>query len=201
VLGLDLAEPLLALARERAVSAGLEHVSFRACDATSTGLQSGSFDAVLCVFGVFFAADMPAFVAEMWRLVRPGGTLAITTWGPDWCEPASGVFWGSVRELEPALFRAFNPWDEITTTPALADLLARGGVSGATVEATEGECHELRRPNDFWDIALGSGYRATIDALSPRQRERLRKRLVDELCARHVTELRNDVVFGTAMRR
>jgi hypothetical protein len=35
----------------------------------------------VCVFGVFFAADMPAFAAEMWRHVRPGGTLAITTTG------------------------------------------------------------------------------------------------------------------------
>jgi ubiquinone/menaquinone biosynthesis C-methylase UbiE len=201
VLGLDLAEPLLALARERARTVGLRNVSFRACDATSTGLKSGFFDAVVCVFGVFFAADMPAFVAEMWRLVRPGGTLAITTWGPHWCEPASSVFWGSVRELEPVLSGVFNPWEEITTAPALADLFARGGVGGATVEATEGERHELQRPNDFWDIALGSGYRATVDALSDRRRERLRKRVVDELCARNVTELRNDVVFGTAVRR
>ena len=173
---------------------------FRACDATSTRLRSGSFDAVVCVFGVFFAADMPAFVAEMWRLVRPGGTLAITTWGPEWCEPASSVFWDSVRELEPTLFRAFNPWDEITTAPKLADLFARGGVSGATVEATEGESHELDRPEAFWDIAPGSGYRATVDAFSDRERERLRARVVDELRARHITRLRNDVVFGTAVR-
>jgi len=201
VLGLDLAEPLLELARERALTKGVGNVSFRACDATSTGLESGSFDAVVCVFGVFFAADMGAFVGEMWRLVRPGGTLAITTWGPDWCEPASGVFWGSVRELEPALFRSFNPWEKITTAASLADLLARGWVSGVTVDATEGECHELQRPSDFWDVALGSGYRATIDALSDRKRERLRKRVVDELRARHVRKLRNDVVFGTAVRR
>jgi ubiquinone/menaquinone biosynthesis C-methylase UbiE len=79
VLGLDLAEPLLALARQRAANLGLTNVSFRECDATASGLESGSFDAVVCVFGVFFAANMPGFVAEMWRLVRPGGTLAITT--------------------------------------------------------------------------------------------------------------------------
>src|SRR5215475_8482083 len=147
VLGLDLAEPLLALARQRAVTLGLGNVSFRACDATATGLESCSFDAVVCVFGVFFAADMPAFVAEMWRLVRPGGLLAVTTWGPDWCEPASSVFWESVRELEPTLFRAFNPWDEITTAPALAELLARGGITGAKVEATADQHHELERPD------------------------------------------------------
>jgi ubiquinone/menaquinone biosynthesis C-methylase UbiE len=201
VLGLDLAEPLLAMARKRAATLGLRNVSFRECDATAAGLESASFDAVVCVFGVFFAADMPAFVAEMWRLVRPGGTLAITTWGPDWCEPASSVFWSSVRELEPTLFRAFNPWDEITTTPVLADVLARGGVSGATVEATGGEHHELERADDFWDIVLGSGYRATVDALGEEQRERLRQRVIGDLRSRGVTRLRNDVVFASAVRR
>lgn len=200
VLGLDLAEPLLAMASQRAAELGLENVSFRACDATASGLESGSFDAVVCVFGVFFAADMPAFVGEMWRLVRPGGTLAITTWGPDWCEPGSSVFWESVRALEPKLFRAFNPWDEITSAATLADLLERGGIRGATVEATAGEHHDLERAEDFWDIVLGSGYRGTVDTFGGEQRERLRKRVVGELRSRGVTKLRNDVVFASAVR-
>jgi ubiquinone/menaquinone biosynthesis C-methylase UbiE len=200
VLGLDLAQPLLALAQQRAATLGLTNVSFEERDATASGLQSSFFDAVVCVFGVFFAADMPAFVAEMWRLVRPGGTLAITTWGPDWCEPASSVFWDSVRELNATLFRAFNPWDEITTAPALADLFTHGGVGDAAVEATTGEYHELQRAEDFWDIVLGSGYRATVEALGDEQRQWLRERVVSELRARGVTRLRNDVVFGTAMK-
>lgn len=200
VLGLDLAQPLLALARQRAAELGLTNVSFRECDATTSGLESDSFNAVVCVFGVFFAADMPAFVAEIWRLLRPGGTLAITTWGPDWCEPASSLFWASVRELEPTLFRAFNPWDEITTAPALADLLTRGGIADAAVEATTEARHELERPDDFWEIVLGSGYRATVDALGNEQRQRLHERVVAELCSRAVTSLRNDVVFASAVK-
>ena len=46
------------------------------------------------LFGVFFAADMAGFTAEMWRLVRPGGVLAITTWGPDLFEPGQQPFLG-----------------------------------------------------------------------------------------------------------
>src|SRR5215472_14983438 len=80
VLGIDVAEPLLELARSRAAREGAGNLEFRHGDATRTGLPDGSFDAVACVFGVFFAPDMPAFAAEMWRLVRPGGALAITTW-------------------------------------------------------------------------------------------------------------------------
>ncbi len=67
VLGVDVAEPLLQIARHRAAAEGLHHVEFRCADATSTGLPEASFDAVVCVFGVFFAADMLAFVREMTR--------------------------------------------------------------------------------------------------------------------------------------
>src|SRR5215467_12632905 len=125
VLGVDVAEPLLELARARAARAGLGNVEFRHGDATRTGLADGSFDAVACVFGVFFAADMAAFAAEMWRLVRPGGVLAITTWGPGLFEPANTCFWESVGEAEPSLVKAFNPWNEITTAAALAGLFPR----------------------------------------------------------------------------
>jgi hypothetical protein len=148
---------------------------------------------------VFFAQDMPGFVAEMWRMVRPGGTLAITTWGPGWCEPASTVFWDSVRDAKPSLYRAFNPWDEITTPDALSRLFARGGVETATAQPAAGE-HNLDRPEDFWDIVLGSGYRGTIDALRPEQSKAVRDQVLGILSSRAIRTLRTDVVFGTATK-
>jgi ubiquinone/menaquinone biosynthesis C-methylase UbiE len=200
VLAMDLAEPLLDLARQRAGDAGLRNLTLRRGDATNTGLADGAYDAVVCVFGVFFAADMAAFVAEMWRLVRPSGTLAITTWGPDWCEPAASVFWESVRRLEPSLYRSFNPWDTITTGTALSELLARGGVRGPRVEATSGAHCVLDRPEDFWDIVLGSGFRGTVDLLDDAPWELLREQVVGEVRSRRITQLRNDVVFSTAVK-
>jgi len=197
VLGIDVAEPLLELARARAAREGLDNTEFRHGDATCTGLPDGGFDAVVCVFGVFFAPDMPAFAAEMWRLVRPGGLLAVTTWGPGLFEPANTHFWGSVGEVEPSLVKAFNPWDEITTPAALADLFPRAAVPA--VVAASGQ-HQLDRPDSFWDIVLGSGYRATIDALSQDQRDQVRQRLLAELRSRSITTVRTDVIFATAKR-
>jgi len=199
VTGVDVAAPMLDLARARAAASGLANIEFRQADGITTGLAAASFDAVLCVFGVFFAPDMAAFVAEMWRLVRPGGMLAITTWGPGLFEPANGVFWEAVREIEPSLFKAFNPWDEITTPDALATLFARAGIGEAQIEAAAGR-HELADPSRFWDVVLGSGYRATVDALRPDQQDALRGRLLRELHARGITTLRTDVVFGTATK-
>jgi len=199
VLGVDVAGPLLELARARAAREGLANVEFRQGDATCTGLPNGSFDAVVCVFGVFFAPDMTAFMAEMWRLVAPGGVLAVTTWGPGLFEPASSQFWECVREVEPSLYKAFNPWDEITTPQALAGLFSRAGVPHPAVVAAPAQ-HPLDSPDRFWDVVLGSGYRATVDALSPEQRDRMQGRLLSGLRSQRVTALRTDVVFGTAER-
>jgi SAM-dependent methyltransferase len=199
VLGVDVAEPLLELARARAAGEGLANVEFRRGDATCTGLPGGCFDAVICVFGVFFAADMEAFVAEMWRLVRPGGMLAVTTWGPGLFEPANSLFWECVGAIEPSLFKAFNPWDQITSPDALEGLLARPGAAPARVQAASGR-HSLAHPDNFWQIVLGSGYRATVDALSPEQYNQVRARLLGQLRSKAVTTLRTDVVFGTAQK-
>ena len=199
VLGIDIAAPMLELARARAAEEGLANIEFRPGDATRTGLPDGGFDAVVCVFGVFFAPDMAAFVREMWRLTGPRGVLAVTTWGPGLWEPASSVFWRCVGEVEPALYKAFNPWDEITTPALLAGLFSRAGVPDPAVEAVAGE-HRLEHPDRFWDIVLGSGYRATVDALSPEQRDRVRESVLAELRSREITSLRTDVVFGTAAR-
>ena len=199
VLALDVALPLLELARVRAADEGLANVEFRQGDATRTGLPGGSFDAVICVFGVFFAADMEAFVAEMWRLVRRGGMLAVTAWGPGLFEPANSLFWECVGAVEPALFKAFNPWDQITSPAALEGLFVRAGAAPARVQAVSGS-HSLAHPDGFWDIVLGSGYRATVDALSPEQLNRVRARLLGLLRSSAVTTLRTDVVFGTAQK-
>jgi ubiquinone/menaquinone biosynthesis C-methylase UbiE len=199
VLGIDVAAPLLKMARARAVREGLANIEFRHGDALETGLPDGSFDAVVCVFGVFFAPDMTAFVKEMWRLVKPGGVLAVTTWGAGLFEPANSIFWAAVGAVEPSLFKAFNPWDVITTPESLAGLFSRAEVPNLAVAAVPGQ-HYLEHPDRFWEIVLGSGYRATVDALAPGQYDRLRSMVLSELRSAGVTAVRTDVVFGTADR-
>jgi len=199
VTGVDITAPLLDQARARMESAGLPNVELIRADATATGLDDASFDAVLCVFGVFFVDDMPGFVREMWRMVRPGGRLAVTTWGPGVWDPASSVFWEAVRQVRPDLHRSFNPWDEITTPDALVDLLAAGGVVQPTAEAITGS-QVLESSADFWDVVLGSGYRGTVDALDEDGRGALKAAVIDGVRRDGISEIRTDVVIGVATK-
>jgi len=84
VLGIDAAAPMVELARAEAARQGLTNIEFRRGDATSTGLTDSSFDAVVCVFGVFFASDMAAFMREMLTVEKnqPCGEELIPTWFP-----------------------------------------------------------------------------------------------------------------------
>lgn len=199
VLGVDLAENLLELARGKADHLGLENVEFRSGDMLDLGLADAGWDAVVCVFGIFFVPDMSAAVRELWRHVRPGGQLAITTWGPRVFEPANSVLWDAIRQVRPDLYKGFSPWDRISDERALQAVLAEGGVLAPEIVAESG-IHELTSPDDWWSIVMGSGYRGTIEKLSPEHREHVRRVNLETLRRTGLRELEVNVVYSVARK-
>ena len=196
VLGVDLAEKLLALARAKAQQRGLTNIEFRTGDMLDLGLSEAGFDAVVCVFGIFFVPDIPAAVRELWRFVAPGGALAITTWGPRFVEPMGTAFWNAVRDEQPDLYRGFNPWDRITEPQALSALFADAGLPAPSVIPESGS-QPLRSPEDWWIIALGMGFRATVDALDPEARQRVRQANLAFIRDANVQAVETNVIYAT----
>ena len=82
VTGSDLTPELLAQARENAVIAGVA-VEWREADAEKLPFADGAFDVVLSQFGHMFAPRPEVAVAEMLRVLKPGGTIAFSTWPPE----------------------------------------------------------------------------------------------------------------------
>jgi SAM-dependent methyltransferase len=80
VLGVDVSEPLLALARQRRDAARADQAQFVAGDAQVHAFEPG-FDAVYSRFGVMFFADPSAAFANLARALRSGGRLAFVCWG------------------------------------------------------------------------------------------------------------------------
>ena len=82
VVGVDYVPALLDCGRRRADAEGLA-VEFVEGDAESLPFADGSFDAVTSVFGSMFAPDHAQAAAELLRVTRPGGTIALASWTPD----------------------------------------------------------------------------------------------------------------------
>lgn len=80
--GLDAAPALLDLARRRAEAADAA-VDWVASDMTETPFEDASFDVVASAFGCMFAPDPEAMAAELVRLCRPGGRIAVLAWTPE----------------------------------------------------------------------------------------------------------------------
>jgi ubiquinone/menaquinone biosynthesis C-methylase UbiE len=82
VTGVDIAPELIEAARVKAL-AELLPVDYEVGDAEDLPFDDGTFDAVISTFGVMFAGRPEAAAAEMARVVRRGGRIALTTWTPD----------------------------------------------------------------------------------------------------------------------
>src|ERR1041385_5747967 len=199
VVGVDLAENLLALARSKAEERGLNNVEFRSGDMTQLPFDEGSFDVVVCVFGIFFVPDMEAALRELRRVVRNGGKVAITSWGPRFFEPANTEFWNSVRNVRPDLYKGFNPWDRICDVDSVRSLLMAAGLDQVEVDAESGS-QAVNSPEDWWAMVMGSGYRGTVEQLSAADRERVRRQTLDFIHRTSLRSIESNVVYATVIK-
>jgi SAM-dependent methyltransferase len=97
VVGVDIASELLAVATEHAKKEGLE-VEYRIGDAEKLPFADQSFDGVISTFGVMFASRPQSAAAELVRVCKRSGRIALATWLPD----------GSVFKMFQVM-RAFMP--------------------------------------------------------------------------------------------
>lgn len=116
VTGLDITAELIAIAAGRA---GSRAVSWHTGDASDTGLSASSFDVAVSNMGIIFV-EPARQVAEVTRLLKPGGVLAFSAWN----RSASNPFFDPVvTVLGPPPASGFSP-DQWGDAEVLTDRLA-----------------------------------------------------------------------------
>ena len=126
IVAVDASPDMLELARHRC--GGYDNVTFREGNATALPVDDGVFDAALCVQVMEYVPDSPAALAEIDRVLRPGGRALI--WDVCW-----GTVWWHSADPE-RMRRVLSAWDEHLVHPSLprrlgADLRAAGFVDVA----------------------------------------------------------------------
>jgi len=82
VVATDLVDVMLNGARKRAVALGIANIRFEIADMESLPFPDRSFDRVTCRFGIMFVPDALKALAEVRRVLVPGGRAAFMVWGP-----------------------------------------------------------------------------------------------------------------------
>ena len=170
--GIDPSEAQLTFARARAAARG---AAFLQGDAMALPFEGGRFDAAVMALVIFFVPDPPKAVAEMTRVVRPGGLVSTYAWD---------VFGGGTPfELVRAEMRAMGvtpqlpPSVDASRIAALRDLW-----TGAGLEAVETREIVVQRIfsdfEDFWSTSMITGaLRAAIATMAAGDAEQLKARV------------------------
>jgi SAM-dependent methyltransferase len=142
-VGLDISEPLVALARTRAQADGLESAEFVAADAQTYAFEPACFDAVISRFGVMFFEDPGAAFANIRKAVKPGSRLVFVAWR----SPAeNGFMTAAARAAAPFLPPAPPPDPNAPGQFAFADgakvwrIIEASGWSSIDVEKADIPC-------------------------------------------------------------
>jgi ubiquinone/menaquinone biosynthesis C-methylase UbiE len=143
VTAIDLSEEMLSVARRKAAGMGITNITFKAGDVSALGFGPECFDAVLSRFCLMFLPDLAGTLAEIARVLKPGGYLAAAVW--------------SAQEKNPFITIPVKVLSRFTEVPtpapgspgifALArsgDLMARGAKAGL-VEVAEDEFESVGR--------------------------------------------------------
>ena len=158
VLATDLSPAMLERLRHRARDEELS-VETRAMDGHELELEDASFDVAGSQFGVMLFPDMPRGIAEMARVVSPGGRVLVSAYGDPHAIEFLGFFVAAIQAAVPCF--EGPPMDPLPLPFQLHDPerlhreLAGAGLHGVEVE-TIGEPTEFRSGDHLWDWIVHS---------------------------------------------
>jgi len=121
IRAIDFSEGMLAIARDKAASAGIDNVTFERADIGTFAAPDASYDVILGLSILHLLADKEAVIAKVFRLLRPGGLFISST-------TCLGDTLGMFKLVAP-LGKALGllPQLDVMTTNELVDSLVRAG--------------------------------------------------------------------------
>ncbi|WJW74783.1 methyltransferase domain-containing protein [Thiohalobacter sp. IOR34] len=182
VMAIDVSEKMLDQAYRSARRMGLGNIDLHPMDAARLDFRRDYFDVAISAFSLFFLADMAAALREWKRVLRPGGTLALSSFAPGAFQPMADRF----RDTAAALGVAFPegeaafPWFRLAEPAQCRALLEAAGFEAVEVEQIQMGYH-IERPMDWWEVIWNTGFRASVEQLDPGGQAELQQRHLAEV--------------------
>lgn len=153
VVGTDLSEEMVTVAKEKAQKLGLPSFKAEVADAGALSFEAESFEAVLCRMGIMFFPDPAGALREFFRVLKHGGRLALCSWA----EPQKNPWATTISDIvnaelaiaappaeAPGLFRHSKP-------NVLKSMLEEAGFKDVRQTEVTGE-RDYESPLQYWQM-------------------------------------------------
>jgi SAM-dependent methyltransferase len=184
VVATDISPEMLAYGRERAAEQGVENIEFINADASALDFPAESFDAAVSRWGIIFEPDGEGAAARVRAFLKPGGRMAISSWGTPEQVPMIARPMKTVMELldvPPPPPGTPGPLSR-PTPDDIGGLLEGGGFSDVQVEDTE-VTFDWASPEEFsvYIKDIIAPVRKMVDAQPPERQEEAWKAIADDI--------------------
>ena len=168
VVGIDLAEAMVQGTAAEINQRGVTNAEARQMDAEHLVFPNAAFDCVLCGFGLMFFPDLQGALTEFRRVLRPGGLVAVTTWGEE-TEPIK-CFRELVRAYQSDVRLGLHP---LRTPEALKAALQQAGFTNIQVTGEEVDFVNADE-EEWWVMMRSEGPGASLERMPSDTLERFK---------------------------
>lgn len=166
VTGIDLSKEMVAETGREIKRRTLKNASVQVMDAEHLEFPGESFDVVFCSFAIFFFPQLERALSEMIRVLRPGGRVAVSTWGPldqsaKWYTDLLEAYLPE-KKLQPGPQSKRGP--VFNTPEGLKDILDSAGFTHIEI-LSEAKEFSYADENEFWAVHWSHGGRRNLEAI------------------------------------
>lgn len=163
VIGIDLAEGMVEETRQEIQRRGLANLVVHRMDAEALQFPANHFDVVMCGFAVFFFPNQDQALAEIARVLKPGGTFATTTF----CEPDPR--WDEIEAVSETYYKLLQPPSQVTikrlkTREEITEVLTAAGFEQIAIYEETQEFY-YRDADEWWATLWTHGYRSFLEMM------------------------------------
>lgn len=153
VHGIDFSEAMLAVFKKKIVQAGHGNIELHCGDAQALPYPDGMFDAAFSLFGLMFFPDRNRGFAEIHRTLKPGGSIAVTSWAPVDQSPAMQTMFGALRAIKPDLPQPQRSISTLENPDVFRQEMHDAGFRNVVIRSITNPFPVLAAP-EFWEVMV-----------------------------------------------
>lgn len=204
VYGIDFSEPMLDIFRQNAARAGHSNITIQHGDAQALPYPDEMFDAAFSMFGLMFFPDRSKGFAEIHRTLKPGGSIAVTSWAPADQSPLMQTMFGALRAIKPDMPEPQRVMASLENPEVFKQELQDAGFREVKIQSVTKPFPVASIP-EFWETMVkGSApilmLKKSMGEAAWREKETIALDYLKERLPSLPTELTSDAWLGVGMK-